>query len=376
VGDAGQCADGWGRWRFVDAGPQTATEALARGPVLAQTVTKTGDYVCMTSVWGQTHLNVGWFDDVDATVDLDAARRLGVAVVRRPVFGGGTAFYQEGCAAMCSFLLDKDRHPDLDAELARFQPVFLDVLDRLGLSAVRFEGSSDLRWQGRKLGALIAQDAVMTNMVGGFLNLARPDVDLYLELARVPDDKFKDKAVKDLRDYIVPAEEIADRPVSYGMFRDAVHGALTDAGAEVYARPFTERELDGVKGIADLFAADDHLHHLSSSRFSAAAPAGSRVGFGNFKGHKLCRAGIAVDDQGSVVAAMLAGDMHVGPPDVLDRTAETLVGAPAGDQAELRRRLATVFEAPDVHQADAALGVTVDDLLAAVTKAVTAALTP
>jgi hypothetical protein len=70
---------------------------------------------------------------------------------------------------------------------------------------------------------------------------------------------------------------------------------------------------------------------------------------------------------------MIAGDMHVGPPDVIDRVAAALVGAQSSDDTELRSRIASVFEGADVHQADALMGVTTDDLLTAVTKAVVAA---
>src|SRR5438067_11454652 len=225
------------RWRLVDVGPQTPFESVGRGPVLGQYVAKGGDPVLMTAVWGETHVNVGWFDDVDATLDLEACGRHGVQVVRRPVFGGGTAFYQEGCAAMNSFLLSKEAHPDLDAELSRFQPIYKSALDRLGLGEVQFEGSSDLRWHGRKVGALIAQDSGPCNMLGSFLNLRRPDVELFLKVARIPDEKFKDKVVKDMRDYIVPADEIAGRAVSYEEFRDALVAALEENGDEVYPGP-------------------------------------------------------------------------------------------------------------------------------------------
>jgi len=67
---------------------------------------------------------------------------------------------------------------------------------------------------------------------------------------------------------------------------------------------------------------------------------------------------------------MMAGDMHVGPPDVLDRTAAALVGAEGDNADDLRARIAAVFEADDVHQPDALMGVTTDDLLKAVQKAV------
>src|SRR5438445_357158 len=109
----------------------------------------------------------------------------------------------------------------------------------------------------------------------------------------------------------------------------------------------------------------------SAERFRAGGPAGTRVGFANHKGKKLARAGVAVDAEGVIVAAMMAGDMHVSPPDTLDGVAAALVGAKTDDRANLRARIARVWEADGVHQADATMGVTTDDLLAAVDKAVT-----
>jgi lipoate-protein ligase A len=289
------------------------------------------------------------------------------------MYGGGTAFYDEGCAVMCSFLQTKEAAPDLDEMLAHFQPIYLDALGRLGLGEVQFEGSSDLRWHGRKIGALTGQDIVAAHSVGSFLNIKPPNLDLYLQVVRVPDDKFKDKVVKDMREYVVTAEDIAGREVTYEEYRDALVGACKDAGIELADGPFTDEEMATVTRRAQKIADPAYVRRVSSERFAADAPAGSRVGFGNHKGRKLCRAGLAIDGNGVVEAAMMAGDMHVGPPDTMDRVASALVGASSTDTADLRNRIASVFEGPDVHQAEALMGVTTDDLLAAVEKAVAAA---
>src|SRR4051794_32014450 len=139
------------RWRSIDCGAVTPFENAAVMPVLSREVAGGSDPIAMTSIWGQTHLNVGWFDDVDSTLDLDACDRLGIAVIRRPLYGGGTAFYDAGCALMWGFLLPKDRYSDLDHELTRFQLIISNALAAIGLGEVVFEGSSDLRWNGRKL---------------------------------------------------------------------------------------------------------------------------------------------------------------------------------------------------------------------------------
>ncbi len=364
------------RWRWLDLDRQGPYENAATMPVLVRSVTTSGEPIAQTSVWGRTHLNVGWFDDVDATLDLAGCGRLGIDVVRRYFYGGGTAYYERECSMMWGFLLPKAyvaERGGLDAALRRFQPVVLDALERVGLGAVRFEGSSDLRWRGRKLGALTAQDVVGCDSVGGFLNLRRPDLATYLQVVRVPEDKFKDKVVKDMAEYVCTAEDVTGRPVPYEDVRDALVAALAAADVELVPSKLSEGERKGVAKGSSRVGDPEMLRRVSGERFAAEAPPGSRVGLANHKGRKLCRAGVAVDPQGVIVAALMAGDMHVSPPDVMDRVAGALIGARAGDEPRLRQRIAKVFEAPDVTQADDTLGMSTDDLLTAVTKAVAAA---
>ena len=359
-------------WRYVDCGDVDAFENNAQMAVLARSATDAAQPILQTSMCGATHLNVGWFDDVDSTLDLAACERLGIQVIRRPFAGGGTAFYDRGCAVMWGVMFPKPgEHDDLDEQIARFQPIVLDALDRIGLGEVRFEGSADLRWHGRKLGGMSAGDFGRVISVGGFLNIERPDLDLYLRVVRVPDDKFKDKLVKDMREYVCTAAEVAGGPVAYDAFRSALLGAVGDAGITLEERELTDVERAALKKISNRIATDDSVRRVSSERFRADhEPAGRRVGFGNHKGRKLCRAGVALDENGTVAAAMMAGDIHVSPPDTLDRVAAALVGADVADEGDLRARIASVLEAADVHQADATTGITSDDLHAAFRKAV------
>jgi lipoate---protein ligase len=359
-------------WRSVDCGAVDAFENNAQMAVLARSATDAGQPILQTSVWGATHLNVGWFDDVDSTLDLEACRHLGIQVIRRPLAGGGTAFYARGCAVMWGVMFPKPGdHDDLDAEIDRFQPIVLEALDGIGLGEVQFEGSADLRWRGRKLGGISAGDFGRVISVGGFLNIERPDLDLYLRVVRVPDDKFKDKLVKDMREYVCTAAEVADRAVTYEQFRDALLAAVAAAGIELDPRDLTDVEHVALKKISNRIATDDSVRRVSSERFRAEHEgAGRRVGFGNYKGRKLCRAGVALDGDGRIAAVMMAGDMHVSPPDTLDRVAAALAGTGASDDRDMRARIVSNFEAPDVHQADATTGVTTDDLLAALRKAV------
>jgi lipoate-protein ligase A len=363
------------RWRWLDLDRQGPYENAATMPVLVRSVMTTGEPTAQTSVWGSTHLNVGWFDDVDSTVDLDLAAELGLEVIRRQFYGGGTAFYAAEAAMMWGFLLPKGYDATggsegLDAQLRRFQTVISDALDRVGLGEIQFEGSSDLRWHGRKLGALTAQDVVGCDSIGGFLNLARPDLTDYLRVVRVPEDKFKDKIVKDMSEYVCTAEEVAGHPVAYEDVRDAMRAAMLDAGIEWVPSELNEGERKGVTKGSARVGDPAMVRRISSDRFRREAPPGSRVGLANQKGRKLVRAGVAIDERDVVVAALMAGDLHVSPPDTLDRVADALVGADGWDADDLRARIASVFEGDDVTQAEEVMGVTTEDLLAAVVKAV------
>jgi len=362
------------RWRWLDLGRQGPYENASVMPVLVRSVATQGEPIAQTSVWGRTHLNVGWFDDVDATLDLARCQELGIDVIRRQWYGGGTAFYQRECSMMWGFMLPKGYAADLDTELRRFQLVVTDALERVGLGDVAFEGSSDLRWHGRKLGALAAQDVVAADSIGGFLNLTRPDLTAYLQVVRVPDDKFKDKVVKDMSEYVCTAEEVAGHPVTYEHMRDALVAAMADAGVALEPSELTPGEHKGVQKGSTRVGDPEMVRRVSSERFVAQAPAGSRIGLANHKGRKLCRAGVAIDPDGVIVAALMAGDLHVSPPDTLDRVASRLVGARAGDHHDLRERISSVFDGADVNQAEQLMGVTTDDLLTAVTKAVAVAL--
>jgi lipoate-protein ligase A len=362
------------KWRFIDAGRMEAPVAFGRMPVLAGAVAQGGPPVLMTSLWAKAHFQIGWFDDIDAVLDLEAALDAGVDVFRRPVWGGGAAFYDTEATALYSWFCHWSRFETLDEALGFFRPAMERVLCDLGLGEARIEGSSDIRWKGRKLGTVITQSVMGTKVVGGFLNLKRPDLDLYRRVARVPEEKFADKVVKDMVEYICTPADVRGRDLPYEEFRDAVVTASREeAHLSLETTPFTPEEEAGTKDFVNIVSAREWIARISSKRFAEQAPTGTRVGFANVKGKKLVRAGVALHGDGTIGAAMIAGDMHVSPPDAMDRLAQALVGASVDDRHELVDRARAVFEAPDVDQPDQAAGITTEDCVEAVLRAAKAA---
>ena len=361
------------QWRYIDAGAMDAPVAFGRMPIIAAAVANGGQQVLMTGMFGRGHFQIGWFEDVDAVMDLGAAHERGVQVFRRPVWGGGTAFYDTNASALLSFFIHEGDFATLDDALEHFRPVMRAALDSLGLADATFEGSSDIRWQGRKLGTLIAQSVLGTKVVGGFFNLKLPDLQTYAAIARVPEEKFKDKIIKDQVAYICTPRDVRGTDLPYEEFRDAVVAATTSVGAlELDPAGFTAEEDQGTEGFAATVSADAYVRRVSTERFREGAPAGARVGFANFKARKLIRAGVAITD-GVIVAAIMAGDMHVSPPDAMDRLATALIGARADDDVDLLTRAEKFFAEPEVDQPDEAAGITAKDCVAAIELAMRAA---
>ena len=210
--------------------------------------------------------------------------------------------------------------------------------------------------------------------MGGFLNLKRPDLELYGKVARVPEEKFQDKAIKDQALYICTPTDVRGRELPYEAFRDAVvRASRKTAGLHLEPSAFTPEEEAGTADFVKTVSADDYVRRVSSSRFSEQAPPGTRVGFANVKAKKLVRAGVVLDEGGTIVTAMVAGDMHVSPPDAMDRVAVALTGADAGDREDVVARIRAVFDEPDVDQPDAAAGITSEDVGEAVLRAAKAA---
>ena len=358
------------RWRFIDVGKTEALAAYGRLPAIAASVVQGGPEVLMTMVWAKGHLTVGWFDDIDSAANLDAARAEGIDVFRRPIFGGGTAFYDTEAVAVWSWIMRDDRFPTLDAALDSFRPVMESALSSLGLGEAHFEGSSDIRWRNRKLGNCITQAVLGTKVVGGFLNLKRPDLEMYRRVARVPEEKFADKVIKDIVSYIVTPTDIRGSDLGYEELRDALtRSSQQVAGLDLEPSSFTDDEANIVEQFVTSVTAEDFIRRISSERFRATSPAGTRVGLANVKGKKLVRVGVALDDGGVIVRAMVAGDMHVSPPDAIDRVASALEGANAADREDLLARVRAVFGQPDFDQPDIAAGITPDDVVEATTRA-------
>ena len=165
--------------------------------------------------------------------------------------------------------------------------------------------------------------------------------------------------IKDAVDYICTPADVRGAELTYDEFRDAVSTATADLLRLGPATRFSAEEDAATAGFVQAVSADDWVARVSSRRFAAAHPG---AGFANLKVKKLIRCGVALE-QDTIVAVMVAGDMHVSPPEAMDRVARAIRHGRQPRPPRPRARVAAVLGAPDVTQPDAAAGITADDLV-------------
>ncbi len=247
---------------------------------------------------------VGRYQVLDAEVDRAACERLGLGVGRRPTGGGAIIMGPGQLGVAVTTRAPADVSP---RELLRqYAAGIVAGLARLGVSA-SFRGKNDLEVDGRKIGGL----GLYVDGRGALLFhasiLADLDVELMLEVLRIPGAKLADKGVSRVHERITTVS----MQTGHSVGGTALRAAVADGFAEQLGIHYDESEPDG--------AERERAAELERERYGAAAwiagraPAGDSHGTAVVKtGLGLIRAYAGVQDS-SLSSVMLAGDFSVMP---------------------------------------------------------------
>jgi len=179
--------------------------------------------------WRPSAVSIGYFQGVWQEVDVEACRRLGVEIVRRPT-GGGAVFHAEDGELTYSVVVPQDA-PFLPASFSdSFRVLSQGVvqgLRRLGVDA-RFAPVNDLVAGGRKISG-----NAQTRRWGVILQhgtvLVKTDVATVFKVLRVSDEKIRDKAIKAAEERITTVERERGRSVGLEEVKRAVAEGYEEA---------------------------------------------------------------------------------------------------------------------------------------------------
>jgi lipoate-protein ligase A len=289
-------------------------------------------------------VQMGEFQDIDEEVNIRECQRWGVDIARR-VGGGGCIFYDDHtCIAVA--LLDRRFFENLDEAAKVWQgEVITGTLRSLGAKEAWYRHIGDVQIGQTKvsgLGTAIIQD---TLYLGSFMNIGTPRVDLALKALKIPPEKFADKPISQLDDYVSSVEKVTGRMPSMEEFREAMRRNVERSmKVELVPGEITPEEKDVFEKLHPFYTSPEWIYKRSSGqKFSGLLP-GCKQGKFRHKARKLIIAHVAVDQNQKIDRTMLCGDFFIQPGDTLEEMERSLRGVEAHDEEKIFRIVKDTLE--------------------------------
>jgi lipoate---protein ligase len=251
---------------------------------------------------------VGRYQHLDAEIDLDACERLGLEVGRRPTGGGAIIMGPQQLGVAVATRAPTGIGPrDL---LHQFAGGIITGLARLGVHA-QFRGKNDLEVDGRKIaglglyvddqGALLFHSSVLADL----------DIELMLEVLRIPGAKLADKGVERVQERITTVSSETGRKLTGDDLREAIADGFRETLCVELARSQLDR--DECRCAYELVAQRYGSPQWLEGRSAGVGTRGTSA-LKTPAGFVRVYAGVQGDSLSSV---MLAGDFTVMPPGLL-----------------------------------------------------------
>jgi lipoate-protein ligase A len=305
---------------------------------------------------GSPYLCIGYFQDADQDVDLAFCNEHGIPVFRREV--GGGAVYLDGEQLFWQLVIHKD-NPLVPAGKDAFYRQFLqppiEAYRALGIPA-EYKPVNDIVAHNRKVsGTGVGEIGDYIVFVGNLI--VDFDYEMMTRVLRVPDEKFRDKVYKTLRENLSTIKREIDRvPPSealWSLMADKFAEMLGPMDVETAVDPQWRAEADRLAG---QMLTDEWLYRQGRPQEGRTVTirAGVQV---SQKVHKapggLIRATIEVQD-GVLASVSLSGDFFFFPPEKLGDLEAALAGVPVEDveHAVARFYEEQGIESPGVTPAD------------------------
>jgi len=283
---------------------------------------------------------VGRHINIDDDINLQSCSRLGVKVFRK-IGGGGSGIWGPNSFQL-AMAFGQDLFPNLEESLkVMIGEILLGAVHRLGVAEAQYKHIGDIMVRGRKLGgfAALPHGDFCVNM-GGFLNLEDLDINIASAVMKTPEEKFSDKAAKDIRDYATSLQREAGREIS----REALVKAIADElikvlGAKVDFSGLSEIERDLYDNYQKQYTSEEWTFAKSDRQRFAQLPLNYRLALSRYKSRKLVCAHVLLDDRGKIAEVMLSGDYFIKPINGDDLLAESLIGLNAADFDSIKARI-------------------------------------
>ncbi len=281
----------------------------------------------------EQYVCIGRFQDLALEVDTERCRERGLPIIRREV-GGGAVYLDAGQVFYQLVLPDRSANPDYRSLFSLGLGGVVTTLDRLGVSAA-IRGANDVVVAGRKIsgngaGMVGGAAVVVGNVLLDF------DYEAMASVLRVPDEKFRDKAYRSMRENLVSLVELVPG-VTQEQLADEMASALAASLAPEYdvrvAEALPAEVAAALPSVAARLVSKEWLGAVERRREHRQVRI--REGVTMFENRWKAPGGLirahGTFFEGVVDWVSLSGDFFVDPPDGLARLEEALQGVAAAD---------------------------------------------
>jgi len=291
----------------------------------------------------ERYVCIGYHQEVKKEIDLDYCETHGLPVIRRPIGGGAT--YLDSGQQFYQVVAGKESSV-VPARVDDFFKLFLEppiyAYRQLGVPA-EYKPINDIVANGRKISGNGAGKIESASVLIGNIILDI-DFNLMARVLKVPDEKFRDKIAKSMREwvsslkrelgYVPERKRITDLLVE-GYRRIGIElspGSLTEYEKTVFEQEVKPRHLS-----REWLYMPQYRHQELAAVRAVKVKGGVRVAESVHKTEKMIRVTIEVVD-GKIRDILISGDFFMIPEDASHRLEEALIGSSL-EREELTERV-------------------------------------
>ena len=192
--------------------------------------------------WSPPAISIGYFQNLEGEVDLDACRKFGVDYVRR-ITGGGAVFHEK---EVTYSIVIPESHPEIPKNIkdsyGRICGAITKGLKHLGIES-RYVPINDITTDGKKISGSAQTRKARTVLQHGTV-LIDVDVDKMFSLLRVPDEKIKDKLIADVKQRVTSIKHVLGKEIPFKEVAEAMKtGFEEEFHVELVEGMLTEEEI-------------------------------------------------------------------------------------------------------------------------------------
>ncbi|AWR97989.1 lipoate--protein ligase family protein [Acidianus sulfidivorans JP7] len=316
-------------WRFIELPPQDGYHMITSFVAVADYVSRGGKDTLMLFSSKTPFVNVGVHQEVWLEVNLDYTKAHNIPVVRRDL-GGGTVVITPG-EHDYFIVIKEEEAPRNPTELyKKYLTPIVNVLRDYGLNATLRD--QDIVINGKKIsgnGAMTYEKAVV--ITGNILMSL--DVDLISKCVKVPDEKFRDKMAKDMRDWLTSLEnELGKVPSREELNKKIKEEYEKELGIKFESSSLTPEEIEIWNKLAEekkneewIYYKDNRHPDLKTERCVKISSAVALCHL-DYKARKLVRITTKIVNK-KIEEVSISGDFFImSPKDFLEYLEDKLTG--------------------------------------------------